>query len=69
MESGLTDNMSSRCKIVECGKEDYAVLAGIWENSVRATHRFLTDDAIEEIKSQLIPAYFPNVDLYAVADL
>lgn len=60
--------MSGRCKIVECGKEDYAVLAGIWENSVRATHLFLTDDAIEEIKSQLIPAYFPNVDLYAVAD-
>lgn len=64
----MTDAVSSRCRIVECGEDDYAILAGIWENSVRVTHGFLTDDAIEEIKSQLIPAYFPNVDLYAVAD-
>lgn len=43
-------------------------LQRIWERSVRATHVFLDDTAIGEIKTALIPDYFPNVELYAVSD-
>lgn len=53
-------------RIVACTEKDYATLAGIWERSVRATHTFLTDETIDEIKEALIPEYFPNVRLYAI---
>lgn len=33
-----------------------------------ATHSFLEEDDFNEIKIALIPDYFPNVDLYAIAD-
>jgi len=33
-----------------------------------ATHWFLKKDDFNEIKTALIPDYFPNVDLYAIAD-
>lgn len=55
-------------KIVKCGEDDYATLAGIWERSVMATHNFLKEADFNEIKAALIPDYFPNVDLYAVVD-
>lgn len=55
-------------RIVSCDKDDYATLAGIWERSVRATHDFLDENTINEIKAALTPDYFPNVDLYAVYD-
>ena len=55
-------------EIVRCNEKDYETLAGIWERSVMATHDFLKEDDFNEIKAALIPDYFPNVDLYAVAD-
>lgn len=55
-------------EIVKCNEEDYETLAGVWERSVMATHDFLKEDDFNEIKAALIPDYFPNVDLYAVAD-
>ena len=55
-------------KIVKCNKNDYKTLIGIWERSVRATHKFLDEASISEIKEALIPDYFSNVDLYAVAE-
>lgn len=55
-------------QIINCNTSDYSELAEIWERSVRATHGFLTEDAIEEIKASLIPDYFPNVDLYGISD-
>lgn len=55
-------------EIVRCAEEDYETLAGIWERSVMATHSFLKEDDIFEIKAALIPDYFPNVDLHAIAD-
>lgn len=55
-------------KIVRCDKDDYTALVGIWERSVRATHDFLTETDLIEIKAALIPDYFPNVDLYAIDD-
>ena len=54
--------------IVRCNEKDYETLAGIWERSVMATHDFLKNEDFNEIKSALIPDYFPNVDLYAIAD-
>ena len=53
--------------IIKCDKDDYDVLAGIWERSVRASHFFLSEEVINEIREALIPDYFPNVDLYAVS--
>ncbi len=55
-------------EIIKCTKDDYATLAEIWERSVRATHRFLTENDIIEIKSALTPFYFPRVELYTVKD-
>lgn len=55
-------------KIVECTKDDYVALVDIWERSVRASHFFLDEAAIMEIRAALIPDYFPNVDLFAVSD-
>lgn len=52
--------------IVKCGKSDYPALKEIWERSVRATHSFLTNNVINEIKLLLESDYFPNVDLYAI---
>ena len=54
-------------KIVKCNVADYAVLSAIWERSVRATHDFLDEDTITEIKAALVPDYFPNVELYALS--
>ena len=59
--------MTCRHKIVSCDKGNYAELTRIWERSVRATHDFLDEEAILEIKAALASDYFPNVDLYAVS--
>lgn len=55
-------------KIVRCNEDDYRTLAAIWERSVMASHDFLKEEYFNEIKAALIPDYFPNVDLYAIAD-
>lgn len=55
-------------EIVKCNENDYETLVGIWERSVMATHDFLKSEDFTEIKAALIPDYFPNVDLYAIAD-
>lgn len=55
-------------EIVRCNEKDYETLAGIWERSVMATHVFLKEEDFNKIKAALIPDYFPNVDLYAIAD-
>lgn len=44
-------------KIVKCNREEYPVLTGIWERSVRATHDFLTEDVISDIKRVLASDY------------
>lgn len=55
-------------ELVKCNKYDYPALLEIWERSVRATHTFLNENDIAEIKNALVPLYFPNVDLFAVKD-
>lgn len=53
-------------RIVKCDEKDYSALLAIWERAVRATHDFLAENDLNEIKSILIPDYFPKVDIYAV---
>lgn len=55
-------------EIVRCNEQDFEMLAGIWERSVMATHDFLKEEDFNEIKTALITDYFPNVNLYAIAD-
>ena len=55
-------------KISEYNGTDYTVLEEIWERSVRASHGFLDEEAIMDIKQALIPDYFPNVSLYVAYD-
>lgn len=40
----------------------------LWERSVRATHHFLNESDVAEIKSKLQPDYFPCVELFATLD-
>ena len=49
-------------EIVKCNEADYETYAGIWERSVLATHSFLRVEDFNEIKTVLIPDYFPNPD-------
>jgi len=46
--------------------EDYAELLNVWENSVRATHDFITEDDIEFFKPIILEQAFPNVTLRCV---
>ena len=55
-------------KISEYNSTDYTELVEIWERSVRASHGFLDENAIMDIKQALIPDYFPNVSLYVAYD-
>lgn len=45
------------------GAEEYPELVNIWRSSVDATHDFLAAEDRDEIQSQLIPNYFPHVEL------
>lgn len=53
--------------LIEAATEPYfPALLGIWEAAVRATHHFLPEASLQDIKSQLISAYFPQVRLFLV---
>lgn len=43
-------------------RRDYAELIEVWEASVRATHRFLQESDIQEIKSRMAGEYLPGVE-------
>lgn len=45
---------------------DYAELLAVWEDSVRATHTFITEDDIAFFKPLIIEHGFPNVALHCV---
>ena len=55
-------------RIEPCNENDYKTLVEIWERSVRATHEFLTEKDIMEIKESLISKYFKAVSLYMIFD-
>jgi len=43
--------------------KDHSAIIELWENSVRATHHFITEDYLQEIKS-LLPGILSNVKIY-----
>lgn len=49
--------------IFKADKKYYGELIEIWERSVRATHDFLSEKDIEDIKKE-IPLYFDAVEIY-----
>ncbi|CAH6839554.1 GNAT family N-acetyltransferase [Vibrio chagasii] len=46
--------------------EDYAEMLKVWENSVRATHDFITEEDIEFFKPIIMEHAFPAVSLKCV---
>ncbi len=53
-------------KIESAEKTDYQQLIEIWESSVRATHDFLTESDLIELRSLILDQYFKAVDLSVV---
>jgi len=47
-------------------RENYTELITLWEESVRATHYFLTDSAIEHYKLLIFDYYFDTLKLYCI---
>ncbi|RZK54102.1 MAG: GNAT family N-acetyltransferase [Pedobacter sp.] len=45
-------------------KSSYSILINIWEESVRATHHFLTEDDIVHYRHKILSEYFDMVDLF-----
>lgn len=50
-------------KIERAEKEDYPQLIEIWESSVRATHDFLAERDLVELRPLVLEQYFQAVDL------
>ncbi len=48
--------------------EYYAEMLDVWENSVRATHDFITEEDIEFFKPIIIEQAFPAVTLKCIKD-
>ncbi len=55
-------------KIANVLPEEYATLLTIWENSVRATHDFISDEDIAFFKPIVLEQAFPAVELRCVKD-
>ncbi|MBW3698451.1 GNAT family N-acetyltransferase [Vibrio sp. T187] len=48
--------------------ENYAEMLSVWENSVRATHDFISEEDIEFFKPIIIEQAFPAVTLRCIKD-
>lgn len=46
--------------------KDYAEMLSVWENSVRATHDFISDEDIEFFKPIIMEHAFPSVTLRCI---
>ena len=55
-------------KIDSANAEDYPELLDVWENSVRATHDFITEDDIAFFKPIIIEQAFLHVTLKCIKD-
>lgn len=55
-------------RIQPCNENEYQTLVEIWERSVRATHEFLIEKDIMEIRESLLSKYFKAVSLYMILD-
>lgn len=40
----------------------------VWESSVRATHLFLTEETIQELKIAILEKYLPQLTVFVVVD-
>ncbi len=49
--------------IEKVAKADHLTLLEIWEGSVRATHHFLAEDDLQQLKPLILEQYFDAVDL------
>lgn len=49
-------------------KSDFSSLIELWESSVKATHHFLTEQIIDDLKVLLLNSYFPIVTLFCSYD-
>lgn len=47
-------------------KKDYVELINVWEQSVRATHHFLSEAHLQDIKIQILGVYFDAVVLSCI---
>jgi len=48
-------------------QQDYSAIIDVWESSVRATHDFLPEDYLQQIKT-LLPSILPQIQLYVWKD-
>lgn len=55
-------------QIEDAGRNDYLELLQVWEDSVRATHDFLTEQDIETFKPLILQHGFDSVVLKCVRD-
>ena len=55
-------------KVDAVEKSDHLKLLEIWEASVRATHDFLLEEDLQELKPLILNQYFDAVDLRCVKD-
>ena len=55
-------------KVDAVEKSDHLELLEIWEASVRATHDFLLEEDLQELKPIILNQYFDAVDLRCVKD-
>jgi putative acetyltransferase len=53
--------------ILPAAEKDYPAIIELWELSVRATHHFLPQDYLQEIK-RLLPTIFPRIQIYKWQD-
>ena len=53
-------------EIRKATQSEYPILVGVWERSVRATHHFLSEEDLQDIKRDMPLFYLPNVSLYVV---
>lgn len=53
-------------KVASVSKDDYAEIVDVWEASVRATHDFLTEKDIEELRPLVLNRYLDAVNLDCV---
>lgn len=47
-------------------RDNYQALIEVWENSVRATHHFLSEENILELKPLILQHYFDAVELRCI---
>jgi putative acetyltransferase len=54
--------------VTKPSKNDYQSLIVVWENSVRETHDFLTEEDIQYFKPLILNEYFDAVELFCSRD-